>query len=1629
MSLKINIVLLVCIPIISVFIGAFISQYIALLYMHDQIQSYSQELYNQQILFSKQFTSIMSFQLNRKMQVAPFCLFAVNSFVSKIFQEKVIFNKNHVRALVHPVLLFQQNDDPILMKLYRENYLYTTAWYHQNSTSINGLDSKAQQLILNMYKLTPLMRAIQNENKFNPGQSTNYLPLNQVGFGFEFEGLMFMNFLNSSMSKVDVPGCQKGNFIYDPRCKLWYLDASKFLSFSILEPRITITPPQAHISQQECQRVRFYNSTTKKNELKHIVCLDVILSTLDDLFSNVVKSTKQYYIIDPRSQSIIYNSKKDFSFDQLQIDNFSDLELQFLQSQDDAKLLNDTINANYNTWQLGQLPYANTTDFFNYTQQYKQIPYNRNGTQHQVILNPIVIQDRIPYYISEVEKVYGTQMSLAYLQINMISNEDLQQQSQDLLQLQYLIQLIVSIALLVLSIISIFISIYYALQIFNLVQQPISHLCSILKKIHRQNKHCDMQQILQQYENRATDIFLSHETKELYESFYQVFQILLYTSENFFQENESKTLIRLSKEIEFLQQFQNYHAIGITHNNIGCLLLNQQHYFQALEHFSQSIIYARYQIEQFCLSKPDSIYSSILKEFCYSDKVIGSKQKKVNIESIELMTSFFQKNQKLHFQSVQNQISLEKTNNNEKQDNTFLKKMQANRNQQQQRSTRDCPVQQEKRLSDKNNNQDSSICNQSTHKYPSVHSNIEEIKNQFNQQLLDEQEQERNQVVHLLSRIFYRKQNYVITLIQFQEQIDFQQNKQKSLTKKNAFQSIKNLNSASNHTQDIKSYNFWYEIKKLLKDLNQVSKLMISPDFQKISVYSYLAKTYYNLNQFRKSQQILRESQQIFQNFLQKCKNQSQKQQTRRISSNKFQNKNQPSPKIQKIREQNHSLPSKFSEVENRQNKSYTITTKKIQQNQHREQQQYKGNYISIKNQNNENKSQEKNIFSPRQNSQYIFNFNSEVNSNIYSNHKLNLNEIQSPNVSINYNQNAQNTTQKNEIDQQNLIHSPAKKQDKSFSMNVQRDKLILLEENNSLEQIFQNQRKQNSLQKQLNELKNYQIIQCEQLKLQINFIRAEYFIKINDFKKAAEILTFILEDNFIIMSHFPYKIIYKLKSIFDMCNIHSPDLDQIFSKFNKDLFFKVGIIFNNLREDQQNVKTLQLISNLVNDVLNKKEDQLGIILFDSYQKSICQYMDLNKTIFIKPIINRIILDIQNQFSVSKFLSLDQQAISFTSNKSYTDYVYKNENNKLVSPITQLIPQEDLEYLELSQECDDNSSTNQKRINCNNVDSQQIGKIYTQEFKLLKNQSRSKQKSKDKQIIQLNGDISGVQELKSQEFYENWFSDSIEEEQTQQMKQNQFLNMNQVLSTQNILNSPKSDINLIDNQINEKYCAENKQILQIQQESTNKIILDMNQQVIKKTYCEQKYFKNEKSLDNFQNKNILITPQNVVNIQDKIYDEDIIDRNTAFHLSIRKSILQFFNQTFQVQTNKFEEYMKYFKQNQFNQLAQQEYLQNQNQKNNKFKRILIYCTDLIEIKDNNIFKQLCNLLANNKLQIVIFSEQRGDNFLEKLQNKTLNYQNQEIIKIFYSISSVKKYLQSSRDSFCKNTESIIIEHF
>ncbi|EAS06369.2 tetratricopeptide repeat protein (macronuclear) [Tetrahymena thermophila SB210] len=165
----------------------------------------------------------------------------------------------------------------------------------------------------------------------------------------------------------------------------------------------------------------------------------------------------------------------------------------------------------------------------------------------------------------------------------------------------------------------------------------------------------------------TADQLLSLDASQLYDSFKQIYQIMLYSSEDFYNQNDTEQLLKLNENIEFFKQFGNIKAVGITYNNIGSILLKQEHYFQALENFQSSIIYARYEIQEFLIQNPSCTFFDTLQSYSYLQLKQQDGNKEINKKK---STSFYELSQKNSFNQQKTRdkdksiFSIERVNNN-----------------------------------------------------------------------------------------------------------------------------------------------------------------------------------------------------------------------------------------------------------------------------------------------------------------------------------------------------------------------------------------------------------------------------------------------------------------------------------------------------------------------------------------------------------------------------------------------------------------------------------------------------------------------------------------------------------------------------------------------------------------------------------------------------------------------------------------------------------------------------------------------------------------------------------------------------------------------------------------------------
>ncbi|EAR85907.2 tetratricopeptide repeat protein (macronuclear) [Tetrahymena thermophila SB210] len=1471
-----EIILLASIPVVVAFMSSIIAQQIALYYTKQMVNQYTDNLFENQIMLSSLSTQILSYRLSKEVYKFPVYLQQINSYYLKIIQGKVKYNPNHIQALTNIFLLYNQKEDPVLTTMSLKNPFLVNSWYVKSKTEISQLDPLEKISLFNSSYLSPLIKTIGYYNQFKfSNLSVQTIPYQQVILGTSQSGLLFSNFLNSSLKVSDQPSDNSDLFSYDPRQRFWYLNTLNQTSFFMNPPEISVGMVTPYLSQFACEKLLFYNEQTKQEEVHHVQCIEAMLSNLQYFFQNVIYSSKQYYIIDPRTLSVVYDSNKQQQYStQSSIDNFYDVELKYLQNQAEAQSFLDLINIKYNKWVYQTTEnYTSIEQMIDLSYQHDIFDYQRNQSLYKVIINPIIGYDDIPKYLIKNSINHTQQLEYVYLQINILSDEDLRAQGDKLITFSYNLFLGIEIAIGVFSLFFIIATVYYIKQIKNLIYQPIIHLTRILKQIDQLNRMVEISDIILECGRNADEIFLSFETNMLYTSFYELFQLIQYTSENFYVENEGRTLINLSKRVDFFKKFGNYYAVGIIHNNIGNILLNQQHYFQALENFSLSIMYSKYEIQQSLIQNPQLLSFHELQTYCFKD-----------IIEIQSTNSYCQK----YLNNQENQIHLKSTERKKKTLSNQAKKSEYSKTNNM--NTQDSQAEQ--------NLKKQVITIQAIqNKEQRCYSGFKEYVEQ------NEENEDINQIIEQIESLCFRQFNYISTLIAFQEDLDH---------KKHEF----------NH------FNFWPEIKNLVQHLLRQSDLLPQKQNLQVLCYCVISKCYFRLFQNSKAEYKLQKVQQILKYIQIKSKE----------DDLSIRQKNKSEIQQQKILKKMSSALINDHINQIKAKSPFKSTKRFFAQTpikQHR-----KTSIQQLCDQNKANANNSPFSHSPQ-------------NKPFFSKKKIKIeNEIESQPIS-NF---RRNSFKKNEMNSFNLVKKKDGSKGQISSSQLTKDLQNLM-----------NKKKKSSL---IN-------LTYEILAQYFQFTYAEFLLFKNKYKSSSLVLTQMLEKNKNLMSHMPFKIVYKLNQIFRHFHIQDKFLCEEYSRFNNQTQIQIVISLEastqesdqyfskNIDEDydQSKQNDFIILNELIKNVLTNQNDKLAISIIKKEEKCVQQYMELINIQQIK-------------------LSLEQlfYELSWQTSQNFFHY---NQIFKTLE-ISNYYEKQDIQISQQNHSFQI-FNTSQENIYSNNQ----------REFMEFSKMNQTRFYEKYMFITQIN-------HLNNQN-YKN------------QENSNNLLNQNNT-SVGQIQNLKKSEIDLKTdfvqcqdfNQTQEEYDSGIKLNLQIQTNIRNQLTSEISNL--------QKYIDNQSVSLNISNSQINVGA--------------LYEKNGLFHHFVRQALIQLINKQINY---KYIEHL-YNKNNKKPQkIDQNEHFFNKKQlkalRQKQTLKFIVYLTEQICLIQNDLFRSLCEILAEFNIQILIIAHKKGTNFLEQSQNQTYCFQDKELIKVFYEVTKLNSYISFQRNQFTKYTYMSFIQKF
>ncbi|KAL4479944.1 hypothetical protein ABPG74_020460 [Tetrahymena malaccensis] len=1361
MSVNFKIIPLVCTPILVILIIGIASQIVAYNYLLYFIQDYTKNLMQDQIIFTEYNSLSSSIKIGFQAFQIPYYLTIVNNFYQKLLNGLVNKSPKYIPSIINFLELNTQSADYNLLEMYKKDKNLLNCWFYKNYTMTQLQGNQIQGQLQNATFLNPLFNSIMKSNSLDSQNILNILNFN-ISFFFYSSGLFYSTALNLTTDQLLNDGScgENGDSLKQSyECYSWFAQANQQKSSYFSYPyRLDLGDQIPFLGQFGCQKLVWYNSTSKQDELYHTFCYQIKISDLYNFNQQQNLSQLQLFSFETTKNLIIYDSsgQNELSdiFEVLQkLYNFDSKDIEFVQN----------FTTNYQQIAKQTFDYFILTNRVNMSAP-KYYQKQINGSSYSFIYNPIFILDKINGISSSNQNQGKYKFILHSIFIQIISDNNLQQQANKFQQFTKNLFLAASIIYLILIIFFAFIAIYYSLIFNDLIQSPIEKMTQALIRLHSQKNSQNFLFILNQMLSNNEDSIFPKEIYDLTISLQQILQILLSVSENYFENDQAETLIRLYRNIYFFKSSKNYYALGITHNNIGVILANQGHYQHSLEHYQQSIIYAKYEIQDFCRQHRSCQNYEQLLNYCYDDDNSFYIQQLKNQNQNDKSKNSVDENQQKKQINQLNCITkiLEYLKN-------FIKKKQN-----EQYNTN------QKKL---NTDEQESI-----QKFVDLFGNsliVNDENGQQDEQLLKDENY--YQSIQLLLNLYYRKVNYNFALIWFQTNID-------------KYYIHINKNSKFQNNQ-IVLLNFWQEIKKNCKEINALIKQIGLTDQQKIMNINFLRICYSKLNKQHKIEKLSEEIATLIQRNKQQTKI-SENLLNSHADSNQDSNlwlfDQNLSLKFKNIVQQNEVINQKLktnsqenvvkqqlkTQFNERSSSIFEQQAKLTNQNLNSNQEVY-GQFLNTPKLYNQQRYQNKNILNNNQ---------QKIISNL---EKLYNNQI-SNKSSINENIDTQIKNNDNyTID--NLIEGRTSPQNQFFQRenspnfhSINKTNMQNIQSNQIPQKQYEQKMKQQNIEKKINNFQSsnsnlkekikrkYDKFFRQQMKNQISFEKSQMalenmitmskitfsdiLVKQNKYLSAALLLTDIVENSKFFLSHTVQIIYNKLKEIFEYYHIYCKQLDQMLQSLNKNVSLQVIVIFNTSKNHNNWMHTFFIVRQLFQKVLTQQQDRFGSIQIKQDEYDIMESFRILPIKLVKSVIHIFF----NKFK-EKFFDINQNLLE----KSI------NFQNKAQESFQQKMGKEKQQQKEKNFKLDINSQFNNDMSPSSEIDflsSQQFNNnpIKNNENKMLDQNKFKKQKNNLPQS-KLEGDSGEIQEsdLSSQnDLEEDIDTDNLQYNQGEIIKQN-----------------------------------------------------------------------------------------------------------------------------------------------------------------------------------------------------------------------------------------------------------------
>ncbi|EAS03568.3 transmembrane protein, putative (macronuclear) [Tetrahymena thermophila SB210] len=612
---------LISIPLFFMLIASIISFMIILDQTNQILDQYIDNLYQTKQNYSRIQNNAIIIQLNSQLQNIAWSSYCIDKFQrSVLFLDYQYINLNFsVDAYNIQETLLDQNTLDFIIQQMKISSPFFSFWQNkQYNEDKNFTDSMEYflyyQSVVNVFVRPVLL----NSYKMNQLYSRQ-IQIADIFFGSEYDGSFFSNFLSSAYEVYDPTMVQSNNLVQQEQsngCQYVYFQAKDIRTFewftkSIQTKYLNPIQPQVYLDPCSnkfkasliCQRSQTYYVLSKKPF--SVMCNSFNIDSMAQYFSEYSLYSDFSLVVDPASLKVVYYSAenstdsasikflKEYSFFMDDIDPNSDQQEPTYSIISEIQDYFSQINSQF-------FSQVNLYDSFDTTQSQKVIKYTKNNSEYEIIINAIRVYSKINY----VNETKGYQLVNLFMFLDVLSKETLISEGVQLKKDVNTIEIILISCNLFFVGAFILRATKHALDKSNLIDIPISNLTEILQTIQFQSLLLQTRNIPNGIDmvdidnlNEMAESYHSYETKILFESFQNLFDMLRFTTQELYQQNDGLALLNLCNQVKHFEKFKNLRALGICHNNIGNIHYNNQRYIESLQEYQKAIIYSQYELK------------------------------------------------------------------------------------------------------------------------------------------------------------------------------------------------------------------------------------------------------------------------------------------------------------------------------------------------------------------------------------------------------------------------------------------------------------------------------------------------------------------------------------------------------------------------------------------------------------------------------------------------------------------------------------------------------------------------------------------------------------------------------------------------------------------------------------------------------------------------------------------------------------------------------------------------------------------------------------------------------------------------------------------------------------------------